>query len=352
MFTPIGFAPGVPAEYYESIGQQSLADRLREAQAASNPVAPLSNADLLASASRASTSPVLNLSALQTTTPATTYEFDPTEFVGPVAPKATTTTTPSPLNTITLTPRTEQRDFTPAPLSSFETLKINPTLASKPITTFDPGEFVGPVAPDSPKPSPTTATDLTLTPSFLTQVQAEEDVRQAFDRVLGRQPFAGPGSGLEFWTNELVKGNVTLADLDQAIAFGAQGGDRLAANKFLGTNYFKVADPTTVPYASLLQPTTTVTDQPSVVETYNQKAQEREEQDKPLFNTWEDLPNIDETEIQMAKEAGYQSPGAYFLAKVESTDPSLSSWRESTRQEILGSKDLKDQYEDLYKPSY
>jgi hypothetical protein len=152
MFTPIGFAPGVPAEYYESIGQQSLADRLREAQAASNPVAPLSNADLLASASRASTSPVLNLSALQTTTPATTYEFDPTEFVGPVAPKATTTTTtPSPLNTITLTPRTEQRDFTPAPLSSFETLKINPTLASKPITTFDPGEFVGPVAPGSEK---------------------------------------------------------------------------------------------------------------------------------------------------------------------------------------------------------
>jgi hypothetical protein len=316
----------------------------------SNPVAPLSNADLLASASRASTSPVLNLSALQTTTPATTYEFDPTEFVGPVAPKATTTTTPSPLNTITLTPRTEQRDFTPVPLGSFETLKINPTLASEPITTFDPGEFVGPVAPDSPKPSPTTATDLTLTPSFLTQVQAEEDVRQAFDRVLGRQPFAGSGSGLEYWTNELVKGNVTLADLDQAIAFGAQGGDRLAANKFLGTNYFKVADPTTVPYASLLQPTTTVTDQPSVVETYNQKAQEREEQDKPLFNTWEDLPNIDETEIQMAKDAGYQSPGAYFLAKVESTDPSLSSWRESTRQEILGSKNLKDQYEDLYKP--
>jgi hypothetical protein len=181
-------------------------------------------------------------------------------------------------------------------------------------------------------------------------VQAEEDVRQAFNRVLGRQPFAGSGSGLEYWTNELVKGNVTLADLDQAIAKGAQGDDRLAANKFLGTNYFKVADPTTVPYASLLQPTTTVTDQPSVVETYNQKAQEREEQDKPLFNTWEDLPNIDETEIQMAKDAGYQSPGAYFLAKVESTDPSLSSWRESTRQEILGSKDLKDQYEDLYKP--
>jgi hypothetical protein len=351
MFTPIGFAPGVPAEYYESIGQQSLADRLREAQAASNPVAPLSNADLLASASRASTSPVLNLSALQTTTPATTYEFDPTEFVGPVAPKATTkTTTPSPLNTITLTPRTEQQDFTPTPVSSFETLKINPTLASKPITPFDPGEFVGPVAPGSPKPSPTTATDLTLTPSFLTQVQAEEDVRQAFDRVLGRQPFAGPGSGLEYWTNALVKGNVTLADLDQAIAFGAQGGDRLAANKFLGTNYFKVADPTTVPYASLLQPTTTVTDQPSVIETYNKKAQEREEQDKPLFNTWEDLPNIDETEIQMAKDAGYQSPGAYFLAKVESTDPSLSSWRESTRQEILGSKNLREQYEDLYKP--
>jgi hypothetical protein len=314
------------------------------------PVAPLSDANLLASASRASTSPVLNVSALQTATPATTYEFDPTEFVGPVAPKATTTTTPSPLNTITLTPRTEQRDFTPAPLGSFETLKINPTLASKPITTFDPGEFVGPVAPDSPKPSPTTATDLTLTPSFLTQVQAEEDVRQAFNRVLGRQPFAGSGSGLEYWTNELVKGNVTLADLDQAIAFGAQGGDRLAANKFLGTNYFKVADPTTVPYASLLQPTTTVTDQPSVIETYNKKAQEREEQDKPLFNTWEGLPNIDETEIQMAKDAGYQSPGAYFLAKVESTDPSLSSWRESTRQEILGSKDLKDQYEDLYKP--
>jgi hypothetical protein len=179
-------------------------------------------------------------------------------------------------------------------------------------------------------------------------VQAEEDVRQAFDRVLGRQPFKG--SGLDYWTNELVKGNVTLADLDQAIAKGAQGDDRLAANKFLGTNYFKVADPTTVPYASLLQPTTTVTDQPSVVETYNQKAQERVEQDKPLFNTWEDLPNIDETEIQMAKDAGYQSPGAYFLAKVESTDPSLSSWRESTRQEILGSKDLKDQYEDLYKP--
>jgi hypothetical protein len=250
----------------------------------------------------------------------------------------------TPAETITI-----NKDFTPAPLSNVETLNINPQLGTVKPTT-EVGEFVGPVLPGSEKPSPTTATDLTLTPSFLTQVQAEEDVRQAFDRVLGRQPFAGPGSGLEYWTNELVKGNVTLADLDQAIAFGAQGGDRLAANKFLGTNYFKVADPTTVPYASLLQPTTTVTDQPSVIETYNKKAQEREEQDKPLFNTWEDLPNIDETEIQMAKDAGYQSPGAYFLAKVESTDPSLSSWRESTRQEILGSKNLKEQYEDLYKP--
>jgi hypothetical protein len=250
----------------------------------------------------------------------------------------------TPAETITI-----NKDFTPAPLSNVETLNINPQLGTVKPTT-EVGEFVGPVLPGSEKPSPTTATDLTLTPSFLTQVQAEEDVRQAFNRVLGRQPFAGPGSGLEYWTNELVKGNVTLADLDQAIAFGAQGGDRLAANKFLGTNYFKVADPTTVPYASLLQPTTTVTDQPSVIETYNKKAQEREEQDKPLFNTWEGLPNIDETEIQMAKDAGYQSPGAYFLAKVESTDPSLSSWRESTRQEILGSKDLKDQYEDLYKP--
>jgi hypothetical protein len=365
------------------------------------PVAPLSDANLLASASRAASSPIYSapsqnvintaylktlgrpadpdglafyssqledgrsvgdiladlnyVAANQATTAASdapiTPEFNPADYRPFLSIDSPTTTTPSPLNTITLTPRTEQRDFTPAPLSSFETLKINPTLASKPTTTFDPGEFVGPVLPGSEKPSPTTATDLTLTPSFLTQVQAEEDVRQAFDRVLGRQPFAGPGSGLEYWTNELVKGNVTLADLDQAIAFGAQGGDRLAANKFLGTNYFKVADPTTVPYASLLQPTTTVTDQPSVVETYNQKAQEREEQDKPLFNTWEDIPNIDETEIQMAKEAGYQSPGAYFLAKVESTDPSLSSWRESTRQEILGSKDLKDQYEDLYKPS-
>jgi hypothetical protein len=250
----------------------------------------------------------------------------------------------TPAETITI-----NKDFTPAPLSNVETLNINPQLGTVKPTT-EVGEFVGPVLPGSEKPSPTTATDLTLTPSFLTQVQAEEDVRQAFDRVLGRQPFAGSGSGLEYWTNELVKGNVTLADLDQAIAKGAQGDDRLAANKFLGTNYFKVADPTTVPYASLLQPTTTVTDQPSVVETYNQKAQEREEQDKPLFNTWEDLPNIDETEIQMAKDAGYQSPGAYFLAKVESTDPSLSSWRESTRQEILGSKNLREQYEDLYKP--
>jgi hypothetical protein len=252
----------------------------------------------------------------------------------------------TPAETITI-----NKDFTPAPLSNVETLNINPYLYTvKPTATFDAGEFVGPVAPGSPKSSSTTATNLTLTPSFLSQVQAEEDVRQAFNRVLGRQPFAGSGSGLEYWTNELVKGNVTLADLDQAIAKGAQGDDRLAANKFLGTNYFKVADPTTVPYASLLQPTTTVTDQPSVIETYNKKAQEREEQDKPLFNTWEDIPNIDETEIQMAKDAGYQSPGAYFLAKVESTDPSLSSWRESTRQEILGSKDLKDQYEDLYKP--
>jgi hypothetical protein len=362
------------------------------------PVAPLSNADLSASASRAASSPIYSapsqnvintaylktlgrpadpdglafyssqledgrsvgdiladlnyVAANQATTAASdapiTPEFNPADYRPFLSIDSPTTTTPSPLNTITLTPRTEQRDFTPAPLGSFETLKINPTLASKPITTFDPGEFVGPVLPGSEKPSPTTAKDLTLTPSFLTQVQAEEDVRQAFDRVLGRQPFKG--SGLDYWTNELVKGNVTLADLDQAIAKGAQGGDRLAANKFLGTNYFKVADPTTVPYASLLQPTTTVTDQPSVIETYNKKAQEREEQDKPLFNTWEDLPNIDETEIQMAKDAGYQSPGAYFLAKVESTDPSLSSWRESTRQEILGSKDLKDQYEDLYKP--
>jgi hypothetical protein len=338
-------------------------------------VAPLSNADLLASASRAASSPIYfspsqfeadvakfiqardagqstagigpSLDTSQFTAPITP-EFNPADYGPLLSIDSPTTTTSSPLNTITLTPRTEQSNFTPAPLSNVETLNINPQLGTVKPTT-EVGEFVGPVLPGSEKPSPTTATDLTLTPSFLSQVQAEEDVRQAFDRVLGRQPFKG--SGLDYWTNELVKGNVTLADLDQAIAKGAQGGDRLAANKFLGTNYFKVADPTTVPYASLLQPTTTVTDQPSVVETYNQKAQEREEQDKPLFNTWEDLPNIDETEIQMAKDAGYQSPGAYFLAKVESTDPSLSSWRESTRQEILGSKDLKDQYEDLYKPS-
>jgi hypothetical protein len=340
------------------------------------PVAPLSNADLSASASRAASSPIYfspsqfeadvakfiqardagqstagigpSLDTSQFTAPITP-EFNPADYGPFLSIDSPTTTTSSPLNTITLTPRTEQSNFTPAPLSNVETLNINPQLGTVKPTT-EVGEFVGPVLPGSEKPSPTTATDLTLTPSFLSQVQAEEDVRQAFDRVLGRQPFAGSGSGLEYWTNELVKGNVTLADLDQAIAKGAQGDDRLAANKFLGTNYFKVADPTTVPYASLLQPTTTVTDQPSVIETYNKKAQEREEQDKPLFNTWEDLPNIDETEIQMAKDAGYQSPGAYFLAKVESTDPSLSSWRESTRQEILGSKDLKDQYEDLYKP--
>jgi hypothetical protein len=338
------------------------------------PVAPLSNADLSASASRAASSPIYfspsqfeadvakfiqardagqstagigpSLDTSQFTAPITP-EFNPADYGPFLSIDSPTTTTSSPLNTITLTPRTEQSNFTPAPLSNVETLNINPQLGTVKPTT-EVGEFVGPVLPGSEKPSPTTATDLTLTPSFLSQVQAEEDVRQAFDRVLGRQPFKG--SGLDYWTNELVKGNVTLADLDQAIAKGAQGDDRLAANKFLGTNYFKVADPTTVPYASLLQPTTTVTDQPSVIETYNKKAQEREEQDKPLFNTWEDLPNIDETEIQMAKDAGYQSPGAYFLAKVESTDPSLSSWRESTRQEILGSKDLKDQYEDLYKP--
>jgi hypothetical protein len=408
MFTPIGFAPGVPAEYYESIGQQSIADRLREAQAASNPVAPLSNAELFSSASRAASSPLLqgNSSAFvdppspsglsSVSSVATPVQINqafedylgrPVDtsglegylsmgksiddiradlaYVASQSPETKLASdvkyyeAPSDLQLTYIqglgggiptftNPNLYTSSIYKTPQSSnVETLNINPQLGTVKPTT-EVGEFVGPVLPGSEKPSPTTATDLTLTPSFLTQVQAEEDVRQAFDRVLGRQPFKG--SGLDYWTNELVKGNVTLADLDQAIAKGAQGDDRLAANKFLGTNYFKVADPTTVPYASLLQPTTTVTDQPSVVETYNQKAQEREEQDKPLFNTWEDLPNIDETEIQMAKDAGYQSPGAYFLAKVESTDPSLSSWRESTRQEILGSKDLKDQYEDLYKP--
>jgi hypothetical protein len=408
MFTPIGFAPGVPAEYYESIGQQSIADRLREAQAASNPVAPLSNAELFSSASRAASSPLLqgNSSAFvdppspsglsSVSSVATPVQINqafedylgrPVDtsglegylsmgksiddiradlaYVASQSPETKLASdvkyyeAPSDLQLTYIqglgggiptftNPNLYTSSIYKTPQSSnVETLNINPQLGTVKPTT-EVGEFVGPVLPGSEKPSPTTATDLTLTPSFLTQVQAEEDVRQAFNRVLGRQPFKG--SGLDYWTNELVKGNVTLADLDQAIAKGAQGDDRLAANKFLGTNYFKVADPTTVPYASLLQPTTTVTDQPSVVETYNQKAQERVEQDKPLFNTWEDLPNIDETEIQMAKDAGYQSPGAYFLAKVESTDPSLSSWRESTRQEILGSKDLKDQYEDLYKP--
>jgi hypothetical protein len=348
--------------------------------------APLSNAELFASASRAASSPVLQGNA----------------FVGPPSPSGlASVASPSTslnTNTLTLTNR-------PAPLFQDQTtvdlskpLPINTsTSAAVPIINVNAsstaqdkanvynnlinqgftdtqirnqantqfgtqsdtdwgylqrlaGDFVGPVLPGSKQPDPTTATDLTLTPSFLSQVQAEADVKKAFQRVLGRQPFEGPGSGLEYWTNELVKGNITLANLDQAIAQGAQGGDRLAANKFLGTNYFKVTDPTTVPYASLLQPTTTVTDQPSVIETYNQKAQEREEKDKPLFNTWEDIPNIDETEIQMAKDAGYQSPGAYFLAKIESTDPLLSSWRESTRQQILGSKNLRDQYEDLYKP--
>jgi hypothetical protein len=408
MFTPIGFAPGVPAEYYESIGQQSIADRLREAQAASNPVAPLSNAELFSSASRAASSPLLqgNSSAFvdppspsglsSVSSVATPVQINqafedylgrPVDtsglegylsmgksiddiradlaYVASQSPETKLASdvkyyeAPSDLQLTYIqglgggiptftNPNLYTSSIYKTPQSSnVEALNINPQLGTVKPTT-EVGEFVGPVLPGSEKPSPTTATDLTLTPSFLTQVQAEEDVRQAFNRVLGRQPFKG--SGLDYWTNELVKGNVTLADLDQAIAKGAQGDDRLAANKFLGTNYFKVADPTTVPYASLLQPTTTVTDQPSVVETYNQKAQERVEQDKPLFNTWEDLPNIDETEIQMAKDAGYQSPGAYFLAKIESTDPSLSSWRESTRQEILGSKDLKDQYEDLYKP--
>jgi hypothetical protein len=82
MFTPIGFAPGVPAEYYESIGQQSLADRLREAQAASNPVAPLSNAELFSSASRAASSPVVS-GALSSVS--TTPTFNPADY-GPPSP--------------------------------------------------------------------------------------------------------------------------------------------------------------------------------------------------------------------------------------------------------------------------
>jgi hypothetical protein len=164
----------------------------------------------------------------------------------------------TPAETITI-----NKDFTPAPLSNVETLNINPYLyTAKPTTTVDAGEFVGPVLQrdvtsklpsnwsdydpqakinwfnqnnvttqelldagvpqtdiDWMKSQPngykdeSTKSDITLTSSFLTQTQAEEDVRQAFQRVLGRDP----GSQLDFWTNELVNGGVTLANLDSLL---------------------------------------------------------------------------------------------------------------------------------------
>jgi hypothetical protein len=232
-------------------------------------VAPLSNADLLASASRALTSPVFSgaLSSVNTTptfNPAdygppssvvsaptvdenkviqdyvnATMASNPNDWVNIVAQRMDEVgVSPSrlqqafpdlsveqiqqsyeearptgkystPTETITI-----NKDFTPAPLSNVETLNINPYLyTAKPTTTVDAGEFVGPVLPGSKQSDSTTATNLTLTPSFLTQTQAEEDVRQAFQRVLGRDP----GSQLDFWTNELVNGGVTLANLDSLL---------------------------------------------------------------------------------------------------------------------------------------
>jgi hypothetical protein len=111
----------------------------------------------------------------------------------------------TPAETITI-----NKDFTPAPLSNVETLNINPQLGTVKPTT-EVGEFVGPVLSGSEKPDPTTATNLTS--PFSKRIQAEEDVRQAFQRVLGRDP----GSQLDFWTNELVNGGVTLANLDSLL---------------------------------------------------------------------------------------------------------------------------------------
>jgi hypothetical protein len=208
--------------------------------------APLSNAELFASASRAASSPVLqgNSSAFVgppspsglasvaspstgrdtltlTNTPAplsqnqTTVDlskqlstFNPADD-GPFLAKDTSTTGSkvTPTETVTI-----NKDFTPAPLSNVETLNIGSQLNTVQPTT-KANDFVGPVLPGSKQPNPTTSTNLNVTSPFSKRIQAEEDVRQAFQRVLGRDP----GSQLNFWTNELVNGGVTLANLDSLL---------------------------------------------------------------------------------------------------------------------------------------
>lgn len=132
------------------------------------PVAPLSNADLLASASRAASSPTFSVTPLPAPSRATTSPLaaaTPTinpAFVGPVAPKSTTTpsTTPSALSNITLSP-----NIASIPTTEFDTIDLKPR--PSPLVQTGDQPFVGPVLPGSERPSPAPVTDLTLSEDFL-----------------------------------------------------------------------------------------------------------------------------------------------------------------------------------------
>jgi hypothetical protein len=267
-----------------------------------SPVAPLSNINLGASASRAASSPVL--------------QGNSSAFVGPPSPSG---------------------------LSSV----ASPTLQGS------SSAFVGP-------PSPSGLSSVT---SIATPVQ----INQAFEDYLGR-PVDTPG--LEGYLSSGKSIDEIRADLAYVASQSPE--TKLASDvKYyeapsdLQLNYiqnlgggiptFTMPDvytssiykaPESINISSKPKTAADQVDQqtfdydffePSTVQEFNQRASER---DDTGFTTWEDIPNVDPAEIAAAQSAGFESPNAYFLAKLESTDPSLASWRESTRDLIFGDKNL------------
>lgn len=66
-----------------------------------------------------------------------------------------------------------------------------------------------------------------------------ELVKNAYKNVLGREAEQG---GLDYWTQQVRSGALTPENLTQSVAYGAQGLDRLAAQKYLGWDMWAPED--------------------------------------------------------------------------------------------------------------
>lgn len=305
--------------------------------------APLSQAELVASASRAASSPVLNVSTPTYTVDqlyqALGREADPgglefwSGYQGPNLLGSFEAAAKSAGETFDLGRLSAPTDYGPpsSQPSTFETVNITPQVkGALSVVTPTLSNLFGPRSQVS---TPSLVSTQTYDPASYGPTY-EDLVSGAYQQVLDR-----PRTAEEtFYVDALRAGTLSPQDIYNAIAYGASGSDVEKAQRFLRPT----TEPEILPYQSLLSP---AEDASGFIETFNEQARDR---DFSSVQSWEDIPNVTQEEVQAAQNAGYETPGAYLLAKAQSTDPALAEWRESFRDQVFGDKTFRKEFGDLF----